>query len=118
MGLSCSCGEYDGEGWWFFPPDDYERAPAGRRKRCCSCKSLIEIDAICTRFTRGRGPNTEIDELIHGDEISLASWWMCERCSDLYFSISELGFCITLGDSMLDLVREYRENYGPAMEEV
>ena len=114
MSLSCVCGDYDDEGWWFWPPNDYTLASVGRRNRCCSCKQLIERGSICTMFTRGRGPQSELEERINGDEIPLASWWMCERCSDLYFSLTELGFCITLGDSMLDLAREYRDDYVPS----
>ena len=37
---------------------------------------------------------------------------MCETCSDLYFSLLELGFCINLGDDMSELVKDYAEYYG------
>lgn len=45
-----------------------------------------------------------------GNEVPMPTWFMCERCGDLYYSLTELGFCISLGsDDMRDLVREYAE---------
>ena len=112
--LSCSCSEYDEDGWWFEPPTDYTEMPVGpRRKRCCSCREKIEPGACCTAFPRGRGPVSDIEERINGTEIRLASWWMCEECSDLFFSLDELGFCVTVGqEPMRELVAEYAAIYG------
>lgn len=31
----------------------------------------------------------------------------------MYWSLDELGFCITLGEEMRELTREYAEVYGP-----
>jgi len=53
--LSCSCGE--GDGWWYLPPDDFETLEAKRRKRCCSCKTLIDLSSVCVEFDRYRDPN-------------------------------------------------------------
>jgi len=52
-----------------------------------------------------------------GDDeaIVLASHWLCEECSDLWFSLYELGFqCVTPNENVRDLVRQYAELYGPA----
>ncbi|MHB1952527.1 MAG: hypothetical protein ACYDDA_11980 [Acidiferrobacteraceae bacterium] len=113
MSLSCACHDYDGDGWFFYGPKDYTVAPPSRRKRCCSCHALIDVGAVCTKFQRQRAPLSWVEERIHGDEVNLSPYFMCERCSDLYFSLTELGFCITLGaSSMEDLAKEYREHYG------
>lgn len=110
--LSCLC-DYDGDGWWYYKPDDYQMLTTGRRCRCCSCHALIDIGAQCVRFSRARHARSEIEENIHGDVIELAYWYMCEPCGDIYYSLSELGFCITLGDSMPELLEEYVETYNP-----
>jgi len=109
-GLTCSCGD-DFE-WYYFGPDDYKSLATKRAKRCCSCGSLVRVGELCTSFDRYRGANDDIEQRIHGDEVHLAAWYMCERCSDLYFSLEELGFCINLGSDMRDLVHEYAEMYG------
>jgi len=49
-----------------------------------------------------------IEEAIYGDEVPLAVWYMCERCGDLYESITELGFCCDIGADLKKQIREYR----------
>lgn len=105
MGLSCSC-EWDGEGWYFYPAGDFSVFDGKRAARCCSCGDKIRPGDEAGKFIRERGPNNEIECRIHGDEVPLASWWMCERCVGLYFALDELGYCITLGDDMRELAVE------------
>jgi hypothetical protein len=118
MPLTCEC-YYDGsEGfdWYFERPEDYSTLKTKRRKRCCSCKNLIDTGTVCLEFTRYRHPGYDsIEERIYGEgaEVPLASWFVCEKCADIYFSLEELGFCIDLGESMQSLLEEYRINYGP-----
>ncbi len=114
MGLSCSCGDYDDYDWYHFGPTggDYTTLSTKRSRRCCSCKDRISIGDLCTRFERARGPLTDIEERICGDEVPLAPWFMCEACSDQYFNLVELGFCFSLGDNMDDLRKEYVEMQG------
>lgn len=107
MGLSCDCGDYDGDEWWWCP-NAYSTLDTKRRRRCVSCDDLIAVGAIVAKFTRGRVPNSLIEERIHGEEeVPLAPWFMCERCADLYFSLSDLGYCVSPMDDMRDLVKEY-----------
>ena len=115
MSLSCSCDD-NGE-WWYYGPKDYITMSVARRKRCVSCRELIGIGAVATRFDRMREPRSWIEESIHGTEVLLPPKFMCERCSDLYFSLTELGFCVNLGDEMRELAREYAEIYGPKKSE-
>lgn len=110
MPLSCSCPTVDDAEWWWYSPEDYSTFKASRRKRCKSCGTLINQGAVCTEFRRSR-QSTYMEEKIFGfsDDIELASWFHCEKCADLYFSLSELGFCVSPEDDMRELVKEYAE---------
>lgn len=53
---------------------------------------------------------SDIEERIYdGDQVPLAHKYMCEKCADLYFIFEDLGYCISLGDSMVDCLEEYHE---------
>ena len=39
----------------------------------------------------------------------MTKWYACEECSDMYFNLTELGFCINLPDNFRKLVREYAD---------
>ena len=111
MTLSCSCNEPDDDSWWYSPPSDFTTLNTTKRKRCCSCKELINIGSVCTEFYRWRNPISDIEYRIYGDggEIGMASWYMCEWCSEMYFNFDELGYCHYLGDSMVETLEEYKE---------
>ncbi len=32
---------------------------------------------------------------------------MCEKCGEIYFNLSNIGYCICLGDNMNELLSEY-----------
>lgn len=117
MALSCVCPDYDEYevgGWYYYPPAEYSTMPlAPRRKRCCSCHSLIEPGAVVQKYDRNRHPCNEIEERLRGDEIPLAPWYHCEKCADLYLSLKDLGFCVELADSMPDLLEQYHMFYLP-----
>ena len=115
MSLSCSC-EWDpepGDITWY-PPNDYSLFDTNKRKRCCSCKELIEIGAISAKFNRSKTPDSDIEVNIYGEdgEVPRAPSYMCEHCADLYFSLDELGFCVNITDDMRDLAKEYADTYG------
>jgi hypothetical protein len=114
MGLSCSCGEWDGDGWAWTSSGDFTTLNTSRRKRCCSCKKLIDIGATVVTFERVRHPITEVEMQIYGDgaEINLAPWYMCEICGEIYLNLDALGFCVDIEyDSMQELLKEYQQNY-------
>jgi len=104
--LSCSC-DIDSCEWYYHPPDDFQTFLSNRRKRCCSCKSMIKIGSLCTEFVRIRSPYNDIEERILGDEVKMASWYMCEWCSEMYFNLEALGYCHNLYDSMIETMRDY-----------
>lgn len=115
--LSCDCDTdwYPEPGDWFYDgPSDYTTirncAPLRtRRMRCCSCKELIDLSAIVIAFPRYKIPGSDVEIKIYGDEgeIPIATRYQCETCADLYFSLTELGFCGLPGHDQRDLVKEY-----------
>ncbi len=105
--LSCSC-DIDSDSWYYILPNyHFKQFIHKRRKRCCSCKGFIEINALCVEFDRYRSPVSDVEERICGDEVGLASWFMCEWCGEMYYNLEALGYCMYLGDSM----KENLENY-------
>lgn len=117
MSLSCYC-DFDADIrdhlWIWYAPSDYVTLSTKRSRRCCSCGTRIKPGQTVAAFDRVRAPN-EIEERIFGEdaEIGLATWFHCETCADLYFSLADLGFCMNLGDDMREIVKEYAYHYGP-----
>lgn len=111
MGLSCECDyEHDfcDHEWLWYTPNDYGVLSAKRSRKCVSCGDRIEVGAVVACFERRRGARYAVEERLWGDDgVPLASWFHCERCADLFFSITELGYCISLNDDMRELVKEY-----------
>lgn len=104
--LSCSC-DFDSDGWYYCFPNNFSLFGHKRRRRCCSCNKLIDIGAQCVEFDRYRPAITEVEERICGNEINLASWFMCEWCGEMFFNLESLGYCLTLGDSMKENLEDY-----------
>ena len=111
--LSCECPDYEGEGWFYIEPDNFTVLATSKRKRCHSCKELINIGDTYLRFARFRSPKGEIEEKIFSEdtEIAMAHYYMCEKCGDQYFNLSDLGFCINIEENMFELLKEYQEVY-------
>lgn len=84
----------------YFGPKDFETLDTKRRRRCLSCNVLIDIGADAGRFTCYRSPRSDYEELRFGDEVPMADKWMCEECTGLYMSLSDMGYCITIGDGL------------------
>ncbi|MFK5949541.1 MAG: hypothetical protein QM500_12315 [Methylococcales bacterium] len=113
MGLMCECDSdwypEPGEWIWTSVPSKYAPLPFKKSKRCCSCNELVSVGALAVEHPRARIPDTDIEVRIYGDdgEIPIASEWMCESCGDLFFSLSELGYCMNPREDMRDLVKQY-----------
>jgi hypothetical protein len=115
MPLTCSCPDIDEDTAWFFiEPDDFTKLNTKKRKRCCSCKKLININDTCIKFTRFRFSRTDVEIKIYSEdvEIPIASFYMCEKCGDQYYNLSNLGFCIDISENMFELLKEYSKEYG------
>jgi hypothetical protein len=114
MGLSCTCKEWYGDPgtWAFFQPKDFTVLTTKRRKRCCSCKALIDVGSDCLRFDRLRAPYNEIEEKILGDEILIPPHYMCYHCGEIYLNLEAIGYCVNPYESMDELLSEYHEMTG------
>lgn len=111
MSLSCDC-DID---WCPEPgdvirysPSDYTELKGKRRCRCISCKELIDLGSLVGVFSRYKIPDNDIECRIWGEEgeIPRAPFVMCESCTDIYFSITELSYCIS-GWNMKEALKEY-----------
>ncbi len=100
MSVACSC---DGDGdWYYYGPSDFQVLDTKYSRKCMSCGERIAVGAECASFPRYRPPNDdhEMEDRIYGDEVPMATWYACETCAGVYFSITELGYCVMIGDGM------------------
>lgn len=131
MSLSCSCDwdhDYDPGDWLYDhdPTDKYDFEPlqTRRRVRCCSCKELIDIGALCLRHRRHRYPYDEIEsqikigwclETVMCDEptIRMSDHYQCERCGEIWLNLQALGYeCLSPGEDMADALADYHDLTG------
>ena len=127
MSLSCSCNEWDGDGWYwvlaektiargdgnvpreveyFFPLE------SARAKRCCSCGEKIHPGALALRFNRWRGATAFEYDRLGWEEVKIAPWFMCESCGEIFLNLDNVGYCIDISDFMPHLLEEHREIHG------
>ncbi len=109
--MSLSCGtDYDGDDcdWWWHQPSDEAPLATKRSRKCVSCDAKIKVGDTARKIQRARPP-TEFEEMrgIACDEVPMSNWYLCETCGDLADSISELGFCYDLSESLKDQIAEY-----------
>lgn len=116
MSLSCDAGAgHDGSDWWWFGPEDEAPLTTKRSRKCCSCGVKVSVGDTARKIQRYR-PATEWEERRgFASEVKLANWYLCETCDDLADSISELGFCYSLGgDTLAEQIAEYRREEAAA----
>jgi hypothetical protein len=112
MALSCSCREWDGDGWYYFPPEDFETLKTKKSRRCKSCYAVIKPGDECVSFARYRGVKDDVEANIYGDdycEIPIATWYQCAKCGEIALNLSALGYCVPPDENMYGLLREYHE---------
>jgi len=112
--LSCDCDYYPedpGDVVWF-PPADFTMLQTSKRKRCKSCKRLINIGEECLEFKKERVPYSEIEERIYGDMVQIASFYMCKECGEIFLNLDALGYCLDITQPMADHLSEYHEITG------
>ncbi len=102
MSLSCSCDfdKDDHESWYYFPTN-FTTLTTTKRKRCKSCDDLIDKGSVVVEFENWRHPTDEIEERCKGEEIQIASFFMCEKCGEIFLNLSALGFCMDLDYSTM-----------------
>jgi len=108
MSLSCSY-DFAMDGWWYEIQNqsDFKPLNTTKRKRCASCKTLIDINSDCIKFQRFRSPVTDIEERICDDAVQLANWYLCESCGEIYLNLEAIGYCYFLGDDLRQNLRDY-----------
>lgn len=111
MSLSCGCGELDLEpgGIRHYYPEDFEELKTSTRKRCTSCKTLIEIGAVTVPFDWFKVPEHEVEINIYGEDgqIQRARTYLCETCGEIYLNLITLGYCLNNDDDMREMLKEY-----------
>lgn len=112
MTLSCYC-DFDSEDadWFYTVANNFSVLDTKRSRKCCSCKTKINPGDTALEVYRNRSPSDRcnyIEESIYGDEVPLASWYMCEACGGLHFAVEDLGMCYAIGESIKDQIREFR----------
>ncbi|SCY45049.1 hypothetical protein [Desulfoluna spongiiphila] len=116
--LSCTCNDWDGDGPAWYWPDDFTVMPwVVRRKPCQSCGLLIDIGSVCISFIRFRPPESDIEERIEGEEVPLATHYLCEACGEIFFNLNAAGYCVGPYDDLQDDLEEYQEITGFKSEE-
>lgn len=118
MGLTCSCdGDWEPGMVIWNETDDYVPLPTKRSRDCCSCQEKLTPGDTCVRVYRFKVPDNDIEERIYGEESGppRASKWMCERCADLMFSLTELGYCAQPWEDQRELVADYADMHAPAV---
>ena len=117
MPLSCSC-DYDYEPGQkiCYHGQDFEPLQTSKRKRCQSCKGLINIGDFSVKFDMCKVPEHEIEINIYGEdgEVPMAPKYLCEKCGEIYHNLSSVGFeCLWVGENMPEMLQEYISTYAP-----
>lgn len=110
--MPLSCWINDEGPYWYETARIFEEFYQPKRKRCWSCKQLINIKSWCIRFNRFRDTMNDMEERIYGDHKRLADWFLCESCGEIYLNLDAIGYNIWLDDNMNDLLKEYHKLTG------
>lgn len=108
--LSCKCiFDPDDCDWFYYHPNDFTTLKTKRGRRCSSCKNLIKVGSVCARFDCVRYPKDEIEEKIYGsgNEIYKPPFYLCERCGEIWFNLTELGYCLDPLENLENDLKEY-----------
>ena len=111
MTLSCGCDDWGDDAAWYWNGERFEALVGKRSVRCKACKTLIKPGIECWHLDRFREPRTDFEERIYGDEVPLASRYLCERCGGIYLSLEDLGFCLNPDENMDAQLAEYHRDY-------
>lgn len=124
MSLSCSCSEWDRDGWGWVLAEKIISKGDGRipaeieyffplatksSRRCCSCSGKINVGDLALRFNRFRSATDFEADRLGWDEVKLSPWFMCEECGEIFLNLDSAGFCIDISEHMHALMEEYRE---------
>jgi hypothetical protein len=114
MELSCSCGADDCDRWYTVEGWTTLKAQgAKRRRRCSSCKTLIDIGAECLMFSNEKRDGEKEDIFGEYASISMAPSWYCAKCGEIFENLEDIGYCFDIGnDNMPDAMEAYHRLTG------
>lgn len=111
MSLSCRCDfEFD---YWAEPDTDF--SISSEACRCHSCGQRIKAGDTVLKFTCWREADDDSDDPLDVEAIENGSYQVdypdefhCERCGEIYMNLSDAGYCLSSGDHMPSLLKEYQ----------
>ena len=111
MSLSCSCDLDDAA--WYYEFSDYQEMPElPRRKRCKSCRQLINPGDDIVKAYRHRPARDDVEISIYGEEpeaVKMAPWYYCDECGGILLTLSEPKHLGGLEYCSIDIERPARE---------
>lgn len=114
--MPLSCMFDDDIDYYANPDDDFSQSPV--RSFCQSCGKIILPEDCVLRLECYRYPDPESDDPVdikaeeEGSEICLPDEYHCERCGEIYLTLSELGYIFSSSENMEGLLEEYQEMTG------
>ena len=105
--LTCLCD--DTPEFYYDDPKDFTVLDAERYK-CDSCTKVIRKGNTCLTFTCWSVAEDEWE-----DDEQITPRTVCEKCGEIYFNLSALGYCMVLGENWKDTLKEYWDitNFNP-----
>ncbi len=117
MGISCSCDNNPDNAAWFYSID-YTKShilTVKRSRKCVSCKMHLALGDVVHPIKRYRSPRHYIEEKIYGEEVPLATWYLCPTCFYIYRALDKVNACVDIGtDNLQDCLEEFNRDYAPS----
>ena len=111
MSAYCDGGfDNDDPEWWFEHNEILNPLSTKRSRICISCETKVAVGDDVLQLERHKRPENDIEERIYGDEVPIATWYLCEDCGCALLSIFKLGAGIALekGENLQIVYRELR----------
>ena len=91
MGLACDCSDdYDS-----YYMDSTDKNPAKEDCKCGDCGAEIKKDDYILVFDMYESDADYYEE--HDEDRPTDDFLMCEKCADIFHSLTELNFCLNIG---------------------
>lgn len=111
MSLTCGYNELELEPGriYYYYPEDFTKLEGKRRRRCTSCKRLINIGSFVFPIRWFKVPDDEIEINIYGEdgEIPRANTYLCEACGEIHLNLLDLGYHVDYDDDMRQALKDY-----------
>lgn len=116
MPLTCECPGFDGadSNWYEDEVMDYVYNGAAGDDNCSSCYAAMRPGEVGSNRSK-MGYEEDLDwsgDSEFGKEMFIEDVWLCNWCSNVYESLSELGFCVGPEEDVRSLLVSYQDEYG------